>query len=357
MLSEGGTTLSFHGGGYLGYFSALLARELERYKQEEISPEGNSAKLVHSFDLVAGTSVGSILAAAVAAEIDMSTVVTMMKDHGKDIFKSSCRVRRFPWDSLPGFLGARFASNPLQERLEGVFGDKRLRDIDVPLFIPAINESKGEPVTFTNLDPEYSGKRLVDVVMASAAAPSYFPMHVLNGERYADGGLVSNSPEMISVAHAFETFALRPDKHSMISVGTTRTLPASKARKSASPRWGVIRWMWRRRLLDLILVGQTGFQGEMLERAGLRGNLQLNTILPDEAANVVSMVRADDKAREILEEAARNAWEKADKDRLKVLLGRNARKLEWNPAFNRWGMVRRTTLNTPDGTRSPGSPR
>ena len=40
-----------------------------------------------SFDLIAGTSIGGILALAAAYEVPMNTVVNLFQDHGKKIFE------------------------------------------------------------------------------------------------------------------------------------------------------------------------------------------------------------------------------------------------------------------------------
>ena len=49
-----------------------------------------------STDLIAGTSTGSILAAAVAAKIDISKVLSLYETHGKEIFKKN-PFRQIPY--------------------------------------------------------------------------------------------------------------------------------------------------------------------------------------------------------------------------------------------------------------------
>lgn len=147
--------LSFHGGGYRGYFSALVAQALERRK----ASLGDRRPLAQSFDLLCGTSAGSIIAAGLAANVPISAIVTMMREKGPDIFPE----RRF-LKTKPGFFGSRFASNNLKNALIATLGDIRLGALEKALLIPTVNETDGQPVVFRSYDPSQSDIRLVDVI-------------------------------------------------------------------------------------------------------------------------------------------------------------------------------------------------
>ena len=83
--------LSLPGGGYRGLYTARIMADFEDQFGKPIG---------QSFDLIAGTSIGGILALAAAYEVPMSTVVDLFQDHGKKIFEK----QRF------NFFGIRKAS-------------------------------------------------------------------------------------------------------------------------------------------------------------------------------------------------------------------------------------------------------
>ncbi len=60
---------------------------------------------------------------------------------------------------------------------------------DRELRIPAINAQTGELRVFGNAD----GVELIDAVGASCAVPGVWPVVVIEGERYMDGGMASGS--------------------------------------------------------------------------------------------------------------------------------------------------------------------
>ena len=70
--------LSLPGGGYRGLYTARIMADFEDQFGKPIG---------QSFDLIAGTSIGGILALAAAYEVPMSTVVELFQDHGKKIFE------------------------------------------------------------------------------------------------------------------------------------------------------------------------------------------------------------------------------------------------------------------------------
>lgn len=181
--------LAFHGGGFLGYFSALVSDALQKRR----SALGARGPLKDSFDAICGTSVGAIIASGVAIGLEPDEIVRLMREKGEGIFP----LRRFG-ATWPGIFCARFSQKPLRGLLTSILGDVRLGELDRLLVIPAVNETSGVPVVFRSCDPAHWELRLIDVVLASAAAPLYFPLHRISGERYADGGLIANAPGLIA---------------------------------------------------------------------------------------------------------------------------------------------------------------
>ena len=69
--------LCLSGGGYLGLFTASVLMKIE---------EENAHPIGRYFDLIAGTSVGGLLALAVANEVPMTKVVKAMLEEGPGLF-------------------------------------------------------------------------------------------------------------------------------------------------------------------------------------------------------------------------------------------------------------------------------
>lgn len=63
------------GGGFRGLYTAKILADLE----EEIG-----SPVATKFDLIAGTSVGTILALAIAMEIPASKIVDLFAEHGRN---------------------------------------------------------------------------------------------------------------------------------------------------------------------------------------------------------------------------------------------------------------------------------
>jgi hypothetical protein len=66
-------------------------------------------------------------------------------------------------------------------------------------------------------------RTLVDVALATSAAPYYLPSHTsVDGERFVDGGVWANDPIAIAVAEAIGYLEILPELVRVLSIGTTR---------------------------------------------------------------------------------------------------------------------------------------
>ena len=73
---------------------------------------------------------------------------------------------------------------------------------------------------------------LLDVAMATSAAPVYFPMGIVKSDfsesQYMDGALVANSPVLAATLHAVHSMGVDPSQISILHIGTTTTPPKHK---------------------------------------------------------------------------------------------------------------------------------
>ncbi len=185
--------LSLTGGGIRGIFQAVYLRHLaDRLR----------APLSSNFDLIVGTSTGAIIAAAVALDVDPDRVVSLFQDWGPKIF------RRSRWWFLR--RGPCYAADPLREALHSVFEDKKLKDCRTPVAIAAtaLEHYKCRVFSYLREDDtlnDFDGNlSVVDVLMASCAAPAFFaPVRPAGETRtFVDGGLWANSPSLLGVVYA-----------------------------------------------------------------------------------------------------------------------------------------------------------
>lgn len=299
--------LALSGGGFRGLYTAKILADLE----EEIR-----APIATRFDLIAGTSIGGILALAVAMEIPAKKMVELFEKHGEEIFK-----RRF---SLWGMLRAPYSPEPLKKLLSAleIFAHQTLGACKHPVIVPAINYSSGQPQIFKTphniafkRDHQF---RLVDVAMATSAAPAYFPRHTFNSNQYVDGGLFANAPGLLAL-HEAQTFFEQPQEAlHLFSIGTMSskfTADPRRNRSGGTYDWGGIHPAnTPKRLFGLSISVQESLSDFMLMHRLPGRYVHIDDDLTDQRARAVALDRTDAAAREVLLGAA--------SERSKVCIGR-----------------------------------
>ena len=200
--------LSLNGGGVRGVFQAVALRNLQNELERP---------LYEFFDLISGTSTGAIIALAISLGIEPSRIVDLYLNHSGKIFK----------EKKLSFLrsGARYNNNILKKELVSVFGTSQLRDVKTKVIICASCLDDFSHRVFSSFHKNHSADKelsLVDIAMASAAAPTYFdPIKPVGQERsYLDGGLWANSPSLISVLWANRFLHIPLEKIRLLTVGT-----------------------------------------------------------------------------------------------------------------------------------------
>lgn len=269
--------LSIDGGGYLGLATASFLQAIE---------QRFGVMAAARFDLFCGTSTGAIIALALAAEKSASDVVALYERLGPRVFKPKPvragmigRVR----DLIEHRSRARHANVPLRVSLEEAFGDLTLGDLRLAgkkVLITAFNVSSGGPRIFkTDHGPElvlHDRYRVVDVALASSAAPIYLPLvEIVDpmseiSERFCDGGMVTNSPALLGFAEALSTLGCRPDDVEVLSLGTPRTdlaeRPTALAPAQVSLDRGYEGWKYGERIISIAMDGGAKVSHFALER-------------------------------------------------------------------------------------------
>lgn len=162
----------------------------------------NGRPLSEKFNLMAGTSTGGIIALALALGSDASRIVEFYKNFGEKIFPKKHRF---------GCLKEKYSNIPLKKALENFFGDKTISNCKSKVCIPAIDAVNCQPIIFkTNNNGKLNrdeNTKLVDIALATSAAPTYFPMYAFdNFLGLVDGGLWQNNPALFAVIEAVNYF-------------------------------------------------------------------------------------------------------------------------------------------------------
>jgi hypothetical protein len=244
--------LSIDGGGLLGLIPAEALIAVEK-QLDQIT--GKPEPLCNRFDLIGGTSTGSILAAGLALGKSATQLRDFYLQFGHEIFSKSFLPVRF-WHSYP--------SGPLEDRLKEVLGESTTLGSDkllTQIMIVAKNATLGNDWFFTNnpkgqFFQQNSALPLWELVRSSSAAPTYFPPHTMsipdasgNLQKYEfiDGGVSSyNNPSLqvfleATIPDYGNAWPMGTDQLLLLSLGTgfnAVTIPAGKAAHYELIDWG-----------------------------------------------------------------------------------------------------------------------
>ena len=241
--------LALDGGGTRGVYSAQVLACIE---------ELNGAPLQERFDLIAGTSTGSIIAGAAAAGIPMSKVVELFEKESSRIFKRR-RLGSF-------HIRSKYSRRPLEQVVRSYVSDLTLGEIATPLMIMSSNISTGGVHVFKSGYLKDLGQPYVrdadvvlsDAILASCAAPTYFDPVPVGDFRLADGGLWANNPSIIALTEAVAKFGRSVEQLRILSIGTGHSVNVYAENRL----WGLITGWGREKLVSYVLRLQSRRFGE-----------------------------------------------------------------------------------------------
>lgn len=250
--------LALSGGGFRGLYTATILKQLE---------EAFDGPLAHHFDLICGTSAGGLLALGLAAELKATELQSMFELDGNRIFDSRSPLRRALGSWLR--LTAKHSANGLKEVLTERLGDKTLGDLRHRVLIPAVNYSTGMGHFFKTPHAEAFAvdhrRKMVDVGLATAAAPTYFPLHRIEEVGvFADGGLVGNSPGFFGLHEAIYSLHLPKTATIRVLAIGTMSLGASISGAAKLDK-GIFRW--GSKIFDLVISSQEKAFDAMLKHS------------------------------------------------------------------------------------------
>ena len=245
--------LALDGGGVRGILTLQYLKRVEDILRKRA---GNNLdfRLSQYFDLIGGTSTGSIIATGLALGWTVEKLETLYNQLSEQVFQRSI------WRQ--GILQAKFPRTPLMKTLTAQFGDRTLGsdDLQTGLMIMTKRLDSGSPWPLMNnpngryFDPRadkgtaMSNKDFLlrEIVRASTAAPHYFnPERVRIGKgaegAFVDGGVSPhNNPALqlllMATTKGFGlTWAMGADQLLLVSVGTG----AQEIRRAANEIMGM----------------------------------------------------------------------------------------------------------------------
>ena len=228
--------LSIDGGGIRGVFAAQILKCIK----EELK-----IKFFEKFDIIAGTSTGSIIAAGLAIDYPIEEIVDLYQKKGKKIFYRNYS-EKFNWINWKGFFKSKYTNKYLKQELSSVFQDKTLSNTKTRLIIPASDISNGNVfVLKSNYDPNFvrdKDIRIADAVLASCSAPTYFDPHKIKKYLLADGGLWANNPSLVALTEAMgRRLQISRKNIRIISIGTGIGKKYYDP-KDVKKQWGLKQW-------------------------------------------------------------------------------------------------------------------
>lgn len=253
--------LSIDGGGIRGIIPATVLADVERRMGRPVA---------ETFDLIAGTSTGGILALALTKRgedggpaFSAEELIGLYETEGPRIFSRSL------WHCIKsgkGLLDQKYPSTGIESAFDTYFGDARLSGALTDVIVTAYDIERRDTFFFKSSKARLDAAddfAMRDAAHATSAAPTYFePVKIEQGASHlalVDGGVFAVNPAMSAYAEAVgREFSSKPAVGAeaaadvlLLSLGTgelTRPLRWSDAKD-----WGLVEWA--RPILDVVFDG------------------------------------------------------------------------------------------------------
>jgi patatin-like phospholipase/acyl hydrolase len=201
--------LSLDGGGAKGFYTLGALRQIEAM----------AGPLHEKFDIVFGTSTGSIIAALICLGEPIDNILALYKEHVVKVMR----------EILPGQKTA--ALEALQKE---VFGTRGFSELKTNIGIVATNWKLARPMIFKTSKAQGHGSldtfvpgfgcTIGDAVQASCSAYPFFKKKIVTtsfDERIevVDGGYCANNPTLYAIADAVNSIKAPLDAIRVVSVG------------------------------------------------------------------------------------------------------------------------------------------
>ena len=254
--------LALSGGGVRGLYTISILAQLEEVLAEKHNDD--SYNIAQHFDLIAGTSIGGILALGLASGMNARKLCRVLDENRQQIFpKKSVKILRQAFVSL-------YSSDPLKKVLQECFDNKCIKDLHTRLIIPAVNGTSGLPKVYKTPHCENfqidKNLTLVDVGLSTSAAPTFFSPHLMNDSLNVDGGLIANGPALIAYHEATHFLQVARKDIYLMGIGTMGAKRVLNSERGYLSGWGYLTgWGVGRKLIEMTLSANEEMQNKMVE--------------------------------------------------------------------------------------------
>ncbi|GHV06603.1 hypothetical protein FACS189485_15400 [Spirochaetia bacterium] len=286
--------LALSGGGFKGLFTATVLEELENDFGHPIAKK---------FDLIAGTSIGGIIALALALEIPAKEIKAVFIENGEKIFSRYKNI--FHYLSNGYFLYSKYENIGLRECLKTLFGDKKIGGLKHRIIVPTVNYTKGSPQVLKTRHHKSFKKDirwdLVDAAQATSAAPYYFPFFRNTEGDFIDGGIAANHPGLFAVIEAQQFLDIPLNNIYQLHIGTL------SQKFTSSGKYDIYRsglMQWNKRIIDLLFSSQERSSDQILKFLLKERYNSIDNVVTDEQAKSIGLDKVSETSKRILTQCA-----------------------------------------------------
>lgn len=279
--------LSLDGGGVRGLVTAIILERLENklQKYEAHKP------LTDYFDVIAGTSTGSLIACALAKGWNPSKIKNFYIHNSGNIFPPN-KILIHSILNLIRLGSSRpiYDSEGLITILKYIFGNVKFGELNKPTIVTSYDTYNRQAVVFKNTKIAHKDIPVWEICRASSAAPIGFPGYEMKHKAFLedlrfeghaippnsgipliDGGVFANNPALCAIAERLQWNNKLPDNSKwntlmaenvdqkdiiVASFGTGQHVKQIGAKQVK--QWGALEWLSPRQdlpLLDVLFDG------------------------------------------------------------------------------------------------------
>lgn len=249
--------ISLDGGGIRGLIEVVLLQRIE-------AKFPGFTKDAH---LLAGTSTGAIVAVGLAAGKSLDSIRGIYERRASLVFRRA-------WLGRWGIFRGKYVNSGLRSELDGHFGGMTLGDLGRKVLVPTFDldgstsgsAKRWKPKFYKNANPDDPdcGERVVDVLLRTSAAQTYFP--TVDG--FIDGGNVVNNPSICAAMEVIRNpYFGSPEAEDvrMLSIGSGRS---NQHVQGSDFNAGAL--FWGPRMVSMLFDGMSG-RDDFLSRKLLEG--------------------------------------------------------------------------------------
>ncbi len=278
--------LALDGGGVRGLVTAIILESLEN-KLQKYEPHKT---LTDYFDVIAGTSTGSLIACALAKGLNASEIKDFYIHNSQNIFPPSRILVHslLNWIRL-GSSQPIYSDEGLRMVLKYIFGNTKFGELTKPTIVTSYDTYNRQAVVFKNTKIAHEDIPVWEICRASSAAPIGFPGYEMkhpafledwqskgyaippkSGIPLIDGGVFANNPALCAIAERLRWNKKSPDSPKwnaisenvhqkdiiVASFGTGQHIKQIGAKQVK--QWGALEWLSPRQdlpLLDVLFDG------------------------------------------------------------------------------------------------------